>query len=372
MIECQVAIVGGGPAGCAAARECTRRGLKTVILEKKRIPRHKACSGILVPDSINILSEHFGDMAQDVLASPAHVNAMRMHFPDGHAGDIPIHGLMIWRDRLDAWLCKASQAVVLDETNVQSFTEGTDGVDLLCIESNGERLPVRSQIVIAADGGASSMVKQMDPSLKAKRTWYVALQETYACNGHLEPGFFHFFAFPGISLYPSAYVKDNLLVMEVVVRQGDKASLAMARFKEYLWRRIGIEEARLVRRLGCRVTYAAPRGLFCFGTERILVSGEASGLLNLFGEGISSALASGRIAGRVSFNSIQQGVSPGRLYRQEIEAEKRKTIRTFNYKTLLFREGDAFNFKKGLQAMAWKERLLFSRNLLQWLLTVKG
>ena len=107
-------------------------------------------------------------------------------------------------------------------------------------------------------------------------------------------------------------------------------------------------------------------------TVRILVSGEASGFLNLFGDGISSALASGRIAGRVSFESIQKGISPGRLYRQEIEAEKRKTLSTFNYKTLLFREGNAFNFKKGLQALDWKKRLLFSRNLLKWLLTVKG
>jgi hypothetical protein len=37
------------------------------------------------------------------------------------------------------------------------------------------------------------------------------------------------------------------------------------------------------------------RGLFCFGTQSILVSGEASGLLNLFGEGIFCALVSGRI-----------------------------------------------------------------------------
>jgi len=368
MIEWDVAIVGAGPAGSAAARECTRRGLKTVILEKKRIPRHKTCSGILVPDSINALSEQFGDMPQDVLAFPAQVTAMRMHFPDGHTGDVPIHGLMIRRDRLDAWLCKASQAAVLDETNMQSFAERSDSVDLLCIKSNGERLQVRSKVVIAADGGASRMVKQIDPPLMAKLTWHVALQETYACKGHLEPGLFHFFAFPEISLYSSAYVKDNLLVMEVVVRLEDKAALAMARFKEHLWRRIGIEQARLVRRLGCRVTYAAPRGLFCFGTERILVSGEASGLLNLFGEGISSALASGRIAGRVSFSSIREGMSPGRLYRQEIEGEKRKTISTFNYKTLLFREGGAFNFKKGLQLQNWRDRIRFTGDLLKWLL----
>ncbi len=372
MIEYDVAIVGAGPAGCAAARECTRKGLTTVIVEKKKIPRHKACSGILVPDSITLLSEHFGNVPQDVMAVPSHVNAMRMHFPGGHTGDIPIHGLMIRRDRLDAWLCKASQAEVLDEIKMQSFSERSDGVDLLCVKSNGERLHVHSHILIAADGGSSGVVKQMAPPLTARLTWYVALQEAYACRSHLEPGFFHFFAFPEISPYPSAYIKDDLLVMEVVVRLEDKATLAMSRFKEHLWRRIGVEQARLIRRLGCRVTYAAPRGVFCFGTERILVSGEASGLLNLFGEGISSALASGRIAGKVSVNSIQQKVPPGRLYRQEIEAEKRKTISTFNYKTLLFREGSAFNFKKGLQAMDWKERVMFSRNLLRWLLTLKN
>ena len=277
-----------------------------------------------MPDSINTLSEHFGNVPQDVLAVPSHVNAMRMHFPGGHTGDIPIHGLMIRRDRLDAWLCRASQAEVLDETKMQSFTESTDGVDLFCVKSNGERLHVHSKIVIAADGGASGMVKQIDPPLTTKLTWYVALQETYACKCHLEPGFFHFFAFPEISLYPSAYIKDDLLVMEVVVRPEDKATLAMARFKEHLWKRIGIEQARLIRRLGCRVTYAAPRGLFCFGTERILVSGEASGLLNLFGEGISSALASGGIAGRVSVNSIQQGVSPGGFIDKKLRQKKER------------------------------------------------
>jgi len=180
------------------------------------------------------------------------VNAMRMHFPSGHMGDIPIHGLMIRRDRLDAWLCRASQAEVLDETKMQSFVETADGVDLLCIKSNGERFHVRSKIVIAADGGASSMVKQIDPPLSARLTWYVALQETYVCGCHLEPGFFHFFAFPEISLYPSAYIKDDMLVMEVVVSSKDKATLAMTRFKEHLWNRIDIEQARLIRRLGCR------------------------------------------------------------------------------------------------------------------------
>jgi flavin-dependent dehydrogenase len=372
MIECDVAIVGAGPAGCAAARECTLNGLRVVIVEKKKIPRHKACSGILVPDSISTLLKHFGNLPHNVLAVPSNINAMRMHFPGGHIGDIPIRGLMIWRDRLDAWLCDASRAEVLDETKMQSFTEKDSGVDLLCVKSNGDLLSVHSKIVVAADGGSSNMVKSIEPTLTAKLPWYVALQNTYACKCNLEPGYFHFFAFPEIALYPSAYIKDDLLIMEVVVRLGDKATVAMARFKDYLWERIDIEKVRLVRHLGCKVTYAAPRGLFCFGTDRILVAGEASGLLNLFGEGISSALASGIIAGKVSLNSIQQGVSPGRLYQQEIEKEKRRTINTFSYKKILFSEGNAFNFKKGLNDLKWKERVIFYRNLLKWRLTSKA
>jgi flavin-dependent dehydrogenase len=56
MIECDVAFVGAGPSGCVAARVCISMGLKTVIIERKRIPRHKACSGILIPDSMAVPS----------------------------------------------------------------------------------------------------------------------------------------------------------------------------------------------------------------------------------------------------------------------------------------------------------------------------
>lgn len=372
LIECDVAIIGAGPAGCAAARECTLRGLKAVIIEKKKIPRQKACSGILTPASINILLNHFGNIPDNVLAVPSNINAMRMHFPGGDIGDIPIGGLMIWRDRLDAWLCYASQGEVIDHTKMESFAENEGGIELLCTKSNGELLSVHSKIVVAADGGSSSIVKSLEPTLNTTLPWYFALQDTYACTCNLEPGYFHFFAFPEISLYPSAYIKDDLLIMEVVVRQGDKATAAMARLKDHLWKRINIEKARLIRQLGCKVTYAAPRGLFCFGTDRILVCGEASGLLNLFGEGISSALASGIIAGKAVVSSILKGLPPGQLYKKTIEIEKRKTISTFNYMKLLFGADNAFNFKQGLHDLKWKERITFCRHLIKWILTLKA
>src|SRR5512139_2655565 len=42
-----VAIIGAGPAGSAAAIELARAGRRTLLVEKKRFPREKVCGGCL-------------------------------------------------------------------------------------------------------------------------------------------------------------------------------------------------------------------------------------------------------------------------------------------------------------------------------------
>ena len=42
-----VTVVGAGPAGSAAAKRCAESGLETVLLEKKKLPREKVCSGMI-------------------------------------------------------------------------------------------------------------------------------------------------------------------------------------------------------------------------------------------------------------------------------------------------------------------------------------
>jgi flavin-dependent dehydrogenase len=199
----------------------------------------------------------------------------------------------------------------------------------------------------------------------------VALQDAYECRCDLEPGIFHFFARPEISPYLSAYVKDERLIVDVAVSIGLRATEVMDRFKTFLWPRVGVEKASLAGRLGCRVTYAAPKGLFCFGTHRVLVAGEASGLLNNFGEGISSALASGLIAGRAAGRGLREGVPPGRIYREEIEGEKRKTIDTFDYRRFLFGKSSAFHFGARSVPRSWRERIGLGGDVVRWLWRMK-
>lgn len=40
-----VAIVGAGPAGCAAANILAKNGLKVIVTEKESLPRYKCCAG---------------------------------------------------------------------------------------------------------------------------------------------------------------------------------------------------------------------------------------------------------------------------------------------------------------------------------------
>ena len=44
-----VTVVGGGIAGSVAAQFAARAGLKTLLIEKLKTPRNKACSGIQFP-----------------------------------------------------------------------------------------------------------------------------------------------------------------------------------------------------------------------------------------------------------------------------------------------------------------------------------
>src|SRR4051794_13270846 len=59
MITADVAVVGGGPAGAAAAITLARRGRDVVVIDKARFPRDKCCGDGLTAGALRLL-EHLG------------------------------------------------------------------------------------------------------------------------------------------------------------------------------------------------------------------------------------------------------------------------------------------------------------------------
>ena len=52
-----VLIAGAGPAGCATAIACAKRGLEVLLLDRARFPRDKACGEGLLPAGVAALAE---------------------------------------------------------------------------------------------------------------------------------------------------------------------------------------------------------------------------------------------------------------------------------------------------------------------------
>ncbi|MFH1090367.1 MAG: FAD-dependent oxidoreductase, partial [Pseudomonadota bacterium] len=60
-----VIVVGAGPAGARLAWLLSENGLKVLILEKKELPRYKACGGGLTRRALEHLPLDLGEVIED-------------------------------------------------------------------------------------------------------------------------------------------------------------------------------------------------------------------------------------------------------------------------------------------------------------------
>ena len=63
-MDAEVIVVGGGPGGSMAARGLAQAGVKVLLLEKARFPRHKPCGGGLSP-KVRALGVDFSEVVED-------------------------------------------------------------------------------------------------------------------------------------------------------------------------------------------------------------------------------------------------------------------------------------------------------------------
>lgn len=319
-----VVVVGGGPAGAAAAKAAVAGGLETVLIESKRIPRPKPCSGYLFAEALGFLREHYGQLPDEVRANPHRISGIRVRLPGGTLLDVPIEGANIWRDRFDAWLCAESGAEILDGTRLVDFAEWRDSVELVCRGDKGE-IKLKARALVAAVGRFSMVPLRLDPGFLDGVPIIDTSQQYFRSETSLEPGYLHVFVSPEFGAYPAAYVKDDLVVIDSSVRPPKSLPRARAAFQAMLAREHGFKPVEPEMKLGCKVAFPAALNRFCLGTARVLVVGEAAGFVNSMGEGISSALATGHLAGRAAAECGRS--APGDLYRESVKPERERTAK---------------------------------------------
>ncbi len=152
-----VAIVGAGPGGLAAAIHVASRGLKCVVIDRRTLPIDKACGEGLMPPGLAALTQMQVDVPR---AECGRFEAIRYVQEDGRHVEAPLSapgGLGIRRVALEEALTKRARAVgaeLRQGCTVRRHHERDGAVQL---ETDGGEVTAR--LVIAADGLHSPLRK---------------------------------------------------------------------------------------------------------------------------------------------------------------------------------------------------------------------
>lgn len=296
--EWDVAVVGAGPAGLAAASAAAAAGARTIVLERAEHPRYKTCGGGLTGASLAAVPEvHWA--ARDRIEAATFTLDGQRSFTRRHTEPILA---MVLREEFDDAL--RLRAIELGATVRQRCT-------VRAIEAEAGRARVRladdtavfAQVVVGADGSSGISARhvgvefaQVDLGLEVEVKAPPAVQRQWRGRILLDWG-----QLPGS--YGWVFPKDDRLTVGVIAGRGQGSAT-----KQYLRAfidRLKLGSAEVLHDSGhltrCRTSGSALR------KGRVLVAGDAAGLLEPWTrEGISFALRSGALAGACAAKAATQ------------------------------------------------------------------
>jgi geranylgeranyl reductase family protein len=339
MTESDVLVVGGGPAGAIASLVCARAGLRVLLLEKSRLPRHKVCGEALIQDSIDLL-RRLG-IYSEVASAAWLVEGLRVYSPNGEHVDIRGECLTIRRRELDSLLVGLAEkqgVTVFDDAEATGFQAGRSHAVVTAGHSKRAR-EFRSRIVILATGASSkalrsfSVLHRQAPSAMAVRT-YFRLPE-----GRPQELLQIWFEKPILPFYGWMFPLG-----ENVFNVGVGAAFSKNRGRPNL-RDLFVRFTRDCRQAN-RILEGGERLLPLKGAplrtaltgakpsaDRLLVAGEAAGTTYpLTGEGIGKAMETAALAAEIAVDAVGSGRFEEihlRRYDEELELRFRHVFRQY-------------------------------------------
>ena len=316
-----VVVVGAGPSGSAAAKKCAQYGLRTLMLEKRQLPRNKICSGMIMgPVAQSLIKQEFGDLPENIFSRPSCLKGFMFHVPGIGSKRLESVTPLTWRRDLDYWMnLKAqSEGVEIWQATKAVSLRQIGQVYLLKVERDSVQCEIETKFIIGADGATSLIRKFLFPDLVVK--YAQTYQEHYYLGGlELDKEYFHWF-FP-IEYSPSSFSvhhKDDLLVVDVTGRVGRTGELKRCAI-DFLASNFGFAfTQKPVWKGSCLepIMYRALTShLFLPARENVLLVGDAAGLLlPVTGEGIGAGLKSGLLAAESVSEALKSGERSDVIY----------------------------------------------------------
>ncbi len=320
-------VVGGGPAGSIAAITLAARGVRTLLLDKKRFPRDKPCGGGIRYGVYRRFSELAGYLRQTVAIHEIH--RVRMESPAGASvlaeSDEPLY-LTLRRTEFDAALLERARQAgveVVERARVVELGRSREGVTVRTIDG----CPFAARLVIGADGVNSVIARAagLSTGFADDALAIDTMEETALADlGVAEPGTVYVaYGWRGYPGYGYVFPKHDCVDAGVgFLLSFFKAKLAGGPYEHHV-RFLEDAAARGVVRGRSRrenfKAYRLPLGgpLPRTQADRVLVCGDAGGFVNAYtGEGIYHAMVTGQHAGETAAAALAAGDCSARALAQ--------------------------------------------------------
>lgn len=269
-------VVGGGPAGLAAALGARRKGLRVVVADPARPPIDKACGEGLMPDALDALARLGVNLSPDDgavfrgIRFLGYGSAVEARFPRQA-------GLGIRRTRLHEMLVEQSESVGVDLRWGAAVSSIGDG----CASVGNRRIAYR--YLVGADGGNSLVRRWAGLDLFAREGVRFGFRRHYRVKPWSESVEVHWA--PGCQIYVTPVAADCVCVALLVRRQEQRLDQMLHLFPEVQSRLAG------ARPIGPeRGATSAFRRLRRVVSGNVALAGDASGSVDaVTGEGLSLA-----------------------------------------------------------------------------------
>lgn len=302
MAKVDIAVIGAGPAGAAAARRACALGLTVALIDKATFPRNKLCGGLVTGRCAGQLKDVFGlDIDPQLFDTRRNFEFHMQGKPLGGLEDVPpLHLTMRWD--FDLLLChEAVQAGALDYTGQR--------IGHLELQANRIALQSGEQIdytaLIGADGVQSIVAKALfGRSFDPARVGFAL--EVEAPSEGPDPTTPIRIDFGAARWgYGWSFPKRGSTTIGLGGLHAPNPDMA-AHLAAYL-DQLGTGQGIRVKGHFLPFGEAKPRP----GRGNVLLAGDAAGLVDpITGEGIGHAIASGRMAAEAAARALREG-QPG-------------------------------------------------------------
>ena len=291
MEEYDVVVVGGGIAGSVAARFAAKSSFKTLLIEKYKTPRNKACSGIQFAYFEKLVG---AEIPREKLCTND-LYKIEMITPSGKVLKGQMRMLNFWRSVFDHWLntlAVEAGAEFRDETSLADFYEDGKGFTAK-ISGRNRHEEVKTRYLIGADGMLSQIRRKLRPEDFQRKASGATVNYYFVGDAELDPNTLYMFYKQEFSplMFAWVYKKDDKWVIGTGANENPLEYAE--RFFNYVREKYGLR-GEIVKREGFSSTMKS--GVY-LGKGNLLMVGDAAGLVDLYrGMGMDNAALSGRLA----------------------------------------------------------------------------